>query len=245
MRQLILDLRPDSPPDFSNYLPGQNVEALAALHAHVPGAACEPLLYLWGEAGVGKSHLLRAWAGAVGAALFRAGETLPEPPTPALAVDDVEALDADNQIRLFGLINSAREQGGLLLASGTLPPAQLTSRSPGRPENDLAPLEGGSGVFSEPGAPHGLRPDLATRLAQGLVFRLLPLSDVDKAAALVIRAEGRGLRLPEEVTRYLLTHTRRDLPRLLATVDALDTFSLSRKRPVSVPLLKEMLRLTL
>lgn len=214
MRQLILDLRPDSPPDFSNYLPGQNVEALAALHAHAPGAAREPLLYLWGEAGVGKSHLLRAWAGALGAALFRAGETLPEPPISALAVDDVEALDADNQIRLFGLINSAREQGGLLLASGTLPPAQ-----------------------------QALRPDLATRLAQGLVFRLLPLSDADKAAALVIRAEGRGLRLPEEVTRYLLTHTRRDLPRLLATVDALDTFSLSRKRPVSVPLLKEMLRL--
>ncbi len=213
MRQLILDLRPDSPPDFSNYLPGPNVEALAALHAHVPGAACEPLLYLWGEAGVGKSHLLHAWAGA---ALLRVGETLPEPPIPALAVDDVEALDPDNQIRLFGLINSAREQGGLLLAAGTLPPAQLV-----------------------------LRPDLATRLAQGLVFRLLPLSDADKAAALVIRAEGRGLRLPEEVTRYLLTHTRRDLPRLLATVDALDTFSLSRKRPVSVPLLKEMLRLTL
>ncbi|MBU1666453.1 MAG: DnaA regulatory inactivator Hda [Gammaproteobacteria bacterium] len=216
MRQLILDLRPDSPPDFSNYLPGPNIEALAALHAHVPGSACEPLLYLWGEAGVGKSHLLHAWAGAAGAALLPARETLPEPPIPALAVDDVEALDADNQIRLFGLINSAREQGGLLLASGTLPPAQLA-----------------------------LRPDLATRLAQGLVFRLLPLSDADKAAALVIRAEGRGLRLPDEVTRYLLTHTRRDLPRLLATVDALDTFSLSRKRPVSVPLLKEMLRLTL
>ena len=43
------------------------------------------------------------------------------------------------------------------------------------------------------------------------------------------------------MTRYLLTHCRRDLPRLLATVDALDTYSLSRKRPVSVPLLKEVL----
>ncbi len=213
MRQLILDLRPDSPPDFSNYLPGPNVEALAALRAHAPGCAREPLLYLWGEAGVGKSHLLRAWAGALGAVLPGAGAPLPEPPLPVLAVDDVDTLDADNQILLFGLINSAREQGGLLLASGTLPPAQLA-----------------------------LRPDLATRLAQGLVFRLLPLSDADKAAALTIRAEGRGLRLPEEVTRYLLTHSRRDLPRLLATVDALDTFSLSRKRPASVPLLKELLQ---
>ncbi|PIV89479.1 MAG: DnaA regulatory inactivator Hda [Hydrogenophilales bacterium CG17_big_fil_post_rev_8_21_14_2_50_63_12] len=214
MRQLILDLRPDSPPDFSNYLPGPNAEALAALRGHIPGGTREPLLTLWGEAGVGKSHLLRAWARALGAVLPTARESLPEPPVPALAVDDVDSLDADNQIRLFSLINSAREQGGLLLASGTLPPARL-----------------------------GLRPDLATRLAQGLVFRLLPLSDADKATALVIRAEGRGLRLPEEVIRYLLAHSRRGLPRLLATVDALDTFSLSRKRPVSVPLLKEMLRL--
>jgi DnaA family protein len=183
------------------------------LRAHLPGAAHEPVLYLWGEAGVGKSHLVRAWAGAVGAALHVAGEPLPEPPLPALAVDDVDALDADNQIRLFNLINAAREQGGLLLAGGTLPPARLA-----------------------------LRPDLATRLAQGLVFRLLPLSDADKAAALTVRAEARGLRLPEEVTRYLLNHSRRDLPHLLASVDALDLFSLSRKRPVSVPLLKEMLK---
>jgi DnaA-homolog protein len=213
MRQLILDIRPDSPPDFNNYLPGPNTEVLAALRAHVPGRAREPLLYLWGETGVGKSHLLQAWVRAARATLPGAHEPLPEPPIPALAVDDVEALAADNQIALFSLINSAREQGGLLLVCGNLPPAQLELRS-----------------------------DLATRLAQGLVFRLLPLSDADKAAALSIRAEGRGLRLPEEVTRYLLTHCRRDLPRLLATVDALDTFSLSRKRPVSVPLLKELLQ---
>ncbi len=216
MRQLILDIRPDSPPDFDNYLPGPNAEALAALRAHLPDQAREPLLYLWGDAGVGKSHLEQAWASATGATLLAASEVLPEPPIPALAVDDVEALDADNQIRLFGLINSAREQGGLLLASGRLPPAQLD-----------------------------LRPDLATRLAQGLVFRLLPLSDADKATALGVRAEGRGLHLPEEVTRYLLNHCRRDLPRLLAIVDALDTYSLSHKRPVSVPLLKELLQQTL
>jgi len=216
MRQLILDLRPDSPPDFANYLPGPNAEALAALRAHLPGQTREPVLYLWGEAGVGKSHLLRAWARALGALLPAGDQPLPPPPVAALALDDVGTLDADNQIRLFSLINSVRELGGLLVAGGALPPAQLP-----------------------------LRPDLATRLAQGLVFRLLPLSDTDKAAALAVRAEGRGLRLPEEVSRYLLSHCRRDLPYLLATVDALDTYSLSRKRPVSVPLLKELLQLGL
>jgi DnaA family protein len=141
---------------------------------------------------------------------------LPEPPVASLAVDDADRLSPEDQIRLFNLINAAREGTGQILASGPVPPGQL-----------------------------GLRPDLATRLAQGLVFRLSPLSDADKISALNIRAEARGLRLPEEVVRYLLTHCRRDLPNLLAIVDALDTYSLSRKRPVSLPLLKEILQLPL
>jgi DnaA family protein len=210
MRQLILDIRPDAPPDFDNFLPGPNIEARAILREHAAGLVDEPVLYLWGEAGTGKSHLLAAWAKLTGATT---STPLPEPPVRWLALDDVQRLDADDQIRLFNLVNAAREGAGRILASGPLPPSQL-----------------------------GLRPDLATRLAQGLVFRLSPLADADKLAALHVRAEAHGLHLPEEVARYLLTHCRRDLPRLLATVDALDTYSLSRKRPVSVPLLKEVLR---
>lgn len=211
MRQLILDIRPDSLPDFDNFLPGPNAEALAVLREHAAGLMREPVVYLWGEAGTGKSHLLAAWS-----ALNHAHDStpLPDPPAAWLAVDDVDRLGTDDQIRLFNLINAAREGTGKILASGPVPPGQL-----------------------------GLRADLATRLAQGLVFRLSPLSDADKKSALNVRAEARGLRLPEEVVRYLLTHCRRDLPNLLAMVDALDTYSLSRKRPVSLPLLKEILQL--
>ena len=210
MRQLILDIRPDSPADFDNFLPGPNAEVLAALREHAAGNGREAVVYVWGETGIGKSHLLAAW-GRVTAA--RSGRPLPEPPVAHLVVDDVDGLDADDQVRLFNLINAARDGAGRVLASGPLPPTQL-----------------------------GLRADLATRLAQGLVFRLHALSDADKLAALSIRAEARGLRLSEDVARYLITHGRRDLPHLLATVDALDDYSLSRKRPVSVPLLKEIMR---
>lgn len=211
MRQLILDIRSDARPDFHNFLPGPNQEALAALtqlNTQTPG---ESVVYLWGEPGVGKSHLLQAWASRAPAPCFAQGP-LPEPDVLQLAVDNVDRLDADDQIRLFSLINAVREQGGYLIAAGDLPPGQLSVRA-----------------------------DLATRLAQGLVFRLLPLADADKALALAIRAEALGLTLPEDVIRYLLTHCRRDLPHLLALVDGLDAFSLSRKRPVSLPLLKDML----
>lgn len=210
MRQLILDIRPDSPPDFDNFLPGPNAEAWNLVREHAEGLVREPIVYLWGEAGTGKSHLLAAWS-----AITQACRSvpLPEPPVVWLAVDDADRLSPDDQIRFFNLINAAREGRGKVLAAGPLPPGQL-----------------------------GLRADLATRLAQGLVFRLAPLSDADKISAIYTLAEARGMRLPEEVARYLLTHCRRDLPNLLALVDALDTLSLSRKRPASLPLLKEILQ---
>jgi DnaA family protein len=138
---------------------------------------------------------------------------LPETAPAALAVDDVGRLDADAQHHLFGLAIALRDNGGALLATGEQPPAAL-----------------------------GLRQDLATRLAQGLVFRLHPLAEQDRAQAIAQRAEELGLRLPEDVLRHLLLHCRRDLPHLLATVDALDAYSLSRKRPLSLPLLRELLQ---
>jgi DnaA family protein len=55
------------------------------------------------------------------------------------------------------------------------------------------------------------------------------------------RAVAHGLDLPDEVVRYLLGHCRRDLPSLLATVDDLDEYSLSLKRPVTVALARELL----
>lgn len=215
MRQLILDIRPDSPPAFENFLAGPNAEAAAALREmSTPAEAFSGahVIYLWGEKGVGKSHLLQAWS-AVAKASYLAHGPLPSGGGQnMLAVDDVEVLALEDQVRLFSLLNGAREEGGRIVAAGMDPPGRLA-----------------------------LRPDLATRLAQGLVFRIHPLSDADKAQALAIRAQSRGMQLPEDVVRYLLLHCRRDLRHLLATVDALDTLSLSRKRAVSLPLLKELL----
>jgi DnaA family protein len=213
LNQLILDIRPDAPAGFDNYLPGPNVEALAAVVEHATGLTREPVLYLWGEAGTGKTHLLRAWCSATGALQLA---PLPEPPVALIAVDTVENLSGEDQIRLFSLINAARDGDGRVLVTGSLPPGQL--------------------------AESALRPDLATRLAHGLVFRLQALSDADKRAALMVRAKARGLHLPNEVLSYLLTHCRRDLPHLLTLVDLLDTYSLSRKRAASLPLLKELLQ---
>ena len=86
-----------------------------------------------------------------------------------------------------------------------------------------------------------LRRDLATRLATGLTYRLLPLSDDEKRAALAAHARVRGFELSEEVARYLLTHARRDMGSLMSALDALDRYSLETGRAITVPLLKEAL----
>jgi DnaA-homolog protein len=197
MHQLVLDISAPAAPDFDNYLAGPNAEALANVKRFAAGELREAVLYLWGEPGSGRSHLLRAAA--------TANATL-------MVVDDVEKLDEPAQQRLFIAINAARQGDSPVLAAGAQPPAQLA-----------------------------LREDLRTRLAWGLVYQLKPLSDADKALHLHAQAARRGLRLPDEVVRYLLTRLPRDLASLNSVIDALDRYSLSAKRPVTLPLVREAL----
>ena len=82
------------------------------------------------------------------------------------------------------------------------------------------------------------RRDLASRLATGVTFRVLPLTDEEKRDALAAHARTRGFGLSDDVSAYLLTHARRDMGSLMATLDAIDRYSLETGRPVTVPLLK-------
>jgi DnaA family protein len=108
-KQLALGISPPPQPTLDNFVPGANAELLARLREIQAGTFPENILYLWGEAGSGKSHLLRACTG---------------PHT----VDDVERLDEASQIGLFNAINEARQSGGKVLASGNAPPARLPLR---------------------------------------------------------------------------------------------------------------------
>jgi len=87
-----------------------------------------------------------------------------------------------------------------------------------------------------------LRRDLATRLASGLTYRVLALSDEEKRGALAAHAKTRGFRLDEDVSAYLLSHLRRDMGSLIAALDSLDRYSLETGRPITLPLLKVALQ---
>ena len=107
-------------------------------------------------------------------------------------------------------------------------------------------IRGASGVLiaagPRPPAALPLRPDVATRLAWGLVYEVRALTDAEKAVAMNERALERGFELPGEVCEYVLRHGRRDLPSLIAFIDALDRCSLEGRRPVTVPLARELIR---
>lgn len=197
MRQLPLDISASSAPDFDNFVPARNAEALASVRALAAGELRERIVYLWGEAGSGRSHLLSAAA--------RANPRI-------VAADDVESLDPHAQQTLFMAINEARDGGAAVLAAGSRPPAHL-----------------------------GLREDLRTRLAWGLVYQLVPLDDADKARHLKSLAAERGLQLSDDIVRYLLTRLPRDLASLQAAMEVIDRYSLSRQKALTLPLVREAL----
>lgn len=130
--------------------------------------------------------------------------------------DDVHLLDDEAQIALFNTYNQLKANGGKLITAGLHAPSQMQ-----------------------------LRDDLATRLAWGLVYQLQPLTDTEKKEALKNHASERGMRLPDEVIAYCLRYLRRDLPTLMSVLNALDEWSLTEKKPVTVPMLKKLLQLDL
>jgi DnaA family protein len=113
MRQLALPLSAAAQPGLDNFIAGANAEALDRVRALASGRLKEAIVYLWGEPGSGRTHLLRAAAAA----------------NPALVVaDDVDTLDAAAQQALFVALNTARDGGPPVLAAGHAPPAELRLR---------------------------------------------------------------------------------------------------------------------
>jgi len=213
MEQLGLDLIRAPEPGLDNFIAGRNAEALARIEALARGDRQLRLIYLWGDPGTGKSHLL----GALGGLPLTPGsppsafDAAPDGEHSVVSVDDCERLDEDRQTALFHLYNRvlARPQTALVCA-GSAAPLALP-----------------------------LREDLRTRMGYGLVIRLLPLSDEHCREAVQQRMHESGIPCTPELIDHLLRHRSRDLGSLLGLLYALERYALERQRSLTLPLLRE------
>lgn len=212
MRQLTLDLLRPAPASLDNFVAGPNQEAVHTLQTIAAGERRARFVHLWGAPATGKSHLLAALGGlSLGPQTPLAAFRLPRNGR-LITVDDCDQLDADRQHALFHLYNQVLAQTGMALVSA--------SRS--------APVA------------MTVREELRTRLAWGLVLQLQPLTDEDRLQALRAATLASGASVTDEVLAYLATRKARDMRSQLQWLQALDRYGLERKRPLTLPLLREL-----
>ncbi len=228
--QLSLGMRLRDDATFANYYPGANAVTLGYVeHAcETEDQWLDSVLYIWGTAGVGRSHLLQAACLRVeergGRALYLPLADLAQHGPQLLdnvefcdlvCLDDVQAIagQAHWEEALFHAFNRLRDSGKQLLIAADAPPREL-----------------------------GIKlPDLQSRLSLALVFQLHELSDDDKLRALQLRASRRGLQLPDDVGRFILARSVRSMTVLFETLEQLDHASLQAQRKLTIPFLKEAL----
>jgi DnaA family protein len=196
----------------------QRLRELAGLVAREQ--ATDRLIYLWGEVGSGRTHLLHAVCDASLHTGLNCRYLSPhhalsdfmfDPSCQIYTVDDVELLDEARQIAVFSLYNEVRAhvRCALVVAGGLAPRAMP------------------------------VREDLRTRLGWGLVPGGIALGRGQDGRAPASRTRA-GPAVVARNPHWLVTRHYRDMPSLMALLDALDTYSLERKRAVTLPLLREM-----
>lgn len=218
MQQLLLNLDTVSVPTLETFVPGQNAEVLHLLRQMATGNPRDRFVYIWGDAAVGKTHLLRAMSQLCAARLLDPSSSVTEfawaPDTVLYLVDDCDRLSGEQQIAAFNLFNQIRDNGtACMISSGATSPLALP-----------------------------LRDDLKSRLCWGLVYQIHGLTDEEKIDALTEHAKARGFTLSQGVLPYLITHYRRDMHSLSMMLDALDRYSLQTKRTITLPLLHDLLQ---
>ncbi len=240
--QLPLSLQLHPSLSLESFIPGQNQMALLAVQQLLQTIPSESMqsaqfVFLWGRAGVGKTHLAHGIAQAGDAAnvgvfvldcqeLLHAivGQTeLDMLSDMLLGLEQYDLVVLDNvntlwaqpiwEEALFDLINRLLEQNRRLVLTSTEPP-----------QSELIQL-----------------PDLRSRLCWGQVYQLFPLSDEDTFQVLSKMVHARGIKYSDNALSYLLKHVPRDMHSLEKLIDDLDELSLIEQKGITIPLIKQYL----
>lgn len=228
IRQIPLQFEFQTNQNFAAFYAGPNAEIIRHLSDWVIGGH-EQQIFIWGETGLGKTHLLTACCQLAKErqrdAFYYAfaAETLP--PIQLLdGLDELEMVCLDNiqylgghdawEHALFDFYNRHRARNNRLLISADCPPKYL---------------------------PIAL-PDLKTRMSWGLTLKIQALDDQQRVAALAHKAGQMGLVIPDQVGRFLTSHYARDLPSLWRLLEKMDHETLAAQRKLTVPFVKQIIR---
>ncbi len=226
-KQLPLQFEFRANQTFNDFFAGSNGEIISHLQNSVAGTG-ELQIFLWGQTGLGKSHLLQACchlAHSLKRSSFYfdlAAEKLPDIAL-LTGLDAMDIVCFDNidyiagnrnwEIAFFNFFNRHRDSEHTLIISASCSP------------NDLAIQ----------------LPDLKTRLNWGLTLKMQPLANNDRITALIFKANQMGFEISPQVGLFLLTHYDRDLSALWRLLEQLDQASLAAKRKLTIPFLKTIL----
>lgn len=225
--QLPLQFEFSRQQNFSSFYPGNNLESVA----HVQGFLNHPdhqQIYLWGPAGLGKTHLLQACCLNASEqqrdAFYLGLKNQPMPPFSILeglehielvCIDDIHLIAGipEWEESIFRFYNAQRQNHHKVIFSST------------QAVNDMTVC----------------LPDLKTRLSWGLSLKLSGLDDDQILMALNFKAKQMGFSIPDNVGQYLLSRYERNLPSLWQTLDKIDQTTLASKRKLTIPLLKQIM----
>ena len=228
MQQLPLGVRLPDRAVFASFLPARNEQAVEHLR-QAAAARLAGTTWLCGPHGAGKTHLLHAVCAQASTVMTAGYVPLQElarlgvevldgmRQLDCLCLDDVDAVvgQMDWERSLFGVFREIEDSGGRLMVAAQTPPALL----------------------------QWALPDLGSRLAASAVFQLRVLDELEQQAALQLRARLRGFELPEETSPWLQRRYPRDMRKLYELLDTLDDASLVAQRRLTVPFIRQVLRL--
>jgi DnaA-homolog protein len=213
--------------DFASFLTGENKELLSLLNT-ISKKEERHRLYLWGAEGFGKTHLLQAACKQASEfdlhvaylPLKQLSEFSPEMlhdlgELDLVCVDDIECVagEIEWQQGLVWLYNELRDNEHSMIISANVSATNIE-------------LEVN---------------DLKSRLSWDQVLRIKEADDELKIQILKQKANARSFDLSDEVIEYLIVRVDRDLGSLIDVLYKIDHASLSAKRKITIPFVKDFI----